>query len=67
MNDPLRVRRLQRGRNLDGEPEDLANRKLATLQTSRQTFPFDQLQHEKLSLVLMTDVEEAADVGVVEQ
>ena len=53
--------------DLRPELHDLVERQRALLQAIREDLAFEQLHHQEVRVALVADVEERADVGVVER
>ena len=64
MDDARPVCRCQRIGNLHPVPKRIVWRQLATRQTRRERFSFEVLHHQEVGPVLVTDVEQLADVRV---
>ena len=67
MDDALPVRGVERVGDLRPELHDLVERERALLQAVRERLPLEQLHHQEVRVALVPDVEERADVGVVER
>lgn len=66
MDDSVAVRGIERAGDLGTVAEDEIDRKRSLLQSVGQRLAFDQLHYQKVGAVVMADVEERADVRVVE-
>ena len=66
VDDAVPVCRLKGVRDLDAEAEDLCERQRPAFETRRQRLAFEQFEDEVLGVVLAADVEQAADVRVIE-
>ena len=64
MDDARAVCRCQRLGNLPPVPKRIARRQFATRQTRRERVSFEVLHHQEVGPVLVTDVEQLADVGM---
>src|SRR5262249_32900849 len=66
VHEALLVRAIERVRDLDGRLEELGNRERAAREAVREGLAFQMLHDQVLDAVLMTDIEERADVRMVE-
>jgi hypothetical protein len=66
VHDPLSVRRVERVRDLGSELDDLVERQRPLLQAVGERFALEQLHDEEVRLALVADVEQRADVRMVE-
>jgi hypothetical protein len=67
VNDSLRVRRLQRVRDLAAITQNLIHRHWPAGQKLIEAFATDQLHDQILQSILLADVVHAADVGVIQR
>ncbi len=67
MHDACAVRGVERGRHLYGVVQCLGNQQRTALQPRRQRLAFEMLHHQIVHALLVTDVEERADVGMRER
>jgi len=67
MDDPLFVRPLERVGDLRAVPEHLVGRKRPLLDPIGERLAFDHLHDEEMRALLVTDVEEGADVRMIER
>src|SRR5207247_601487 len=66
MNETLAMRLVERVGDFGRDAQRLGNRQRATLETLRKRLALDVLHHQEVHSVLVADVEERADVGVVQ-
>ena len=66
MDDPFAVGRLERRRDARGAAQRLAQRHRPSEEALLQRLPFDQLENQEWSALFLDDVEERADVGMVD-
>ncbi len=66
MDDARAVGLVERVRDLDADPERLLLRQGALLQPVGERLAFEVLHHQVVDAVLLADVVEGADVGMVE-
>ena len=67
MDDALLVRGVEGVGDLCPELHDLVEWKRASQQAIRERFPLEELHHQVVGVTLVPDVEERADVGMVER
>ena len=67
MDDALLVRGGEGVGDLRPELHHLVERQRALLQAIRERFALEQLHHQEVRVALVPDVEQRADVGVVER
>jgi len=66
VNDPLLVRRLERIGDVDADLEELPRFERSDVDTVLQGHPLEQLHHDEGLPLVLSDVVNRADVGVVE-
>ena len=66
MDDPFAMRGLESRRNAGGAPQCLAQRHRAPEEALLQRFSFDELENQDRRVLSLDDVEERADVGMVD-
>ncbi len=67
MHDALLVRGVKGVGDLRPELHHLVERQRALLQAVGERFPLEQLHHQEVRVALVPDVEQRADVGMVER
>ena len=66
MNDPLAVRGLERRGDAGGAPKRVAHRHRSPKEALLQRLSFDQLKNQEWRALSLDDIEEGADVGMVD-
>src|SRR6476661_7984211 len=66
MDDSLAVRMVERIRDLDREPQDLIERQRTPDQALGQRGRLQVLEHEEVDTAFVSDVEERADMGMLQ-
>jgi hypothetical protein len=67
MDDPLAVRRIERGRDLPADAKHLVHRQPPLHKAIGERLPLDHLHHEVMRAALVPDVVERADVRMVQR
>ena len=67
VQNPPRVRRVERIRNLDGQTQEYANIERPLIDPSRERLALEQFHGDELPAVVFVDLVDRADVRVIER